>query len=315
MIKKILFLMLGLLSFQAVKAIPDTTTLYIAKSGKIIENKDSADNIRLIISPQIATDLFKVQDYYSNGKLKMIATSLNGTMPLFFEGTVTYYFPNGSRKSTLEYNNGKLYGIATGYYPNGQLFTTIKMLPYGESSVVECRDSTGQILAVNGTGHVVFFDDDFKNVITEGDIKNDKKNGEWRGLIGDTGRYVSIFRNGELKSGISYMKSGNQYIYKQVVLAPVFDGGMRYLDIYITQNRIYPEFARKHHINGTVRVNFIVEKDGSITNVKVADNEEKIPSLDEEAIRLISSMPMWTPGKIYGIPMRIPYTVPVTFYY
>jgi TonB family protein len=319
MIKNLTLLILSFLFFQSAKAqkTTDTVLYYMKNSGVSVSTKDSADYLRLVISPQSNTDkdLFKVRDYYSNGKLKMVATSLNDKIPLFFDGNIINYFPDGKRKSTLEYINGRLSGVITTYYPNGELFRTIKMQENGDVSLVECRDSTGQVLALNGTGHVIVFDDDFKNIIEEGDIKDDKKNGEWRGLIGDTGRYVSVFRNGVHKSGTSYMKSGNQYTFKKIIVEPEYEGGETYLNIYLHQNMVYPEFAKEHHINGTVHVNFIVEKDGSITNVKIADTGEKIPSLDEEAVRLISSMPMWTPGKIYGIPMRIPYSVPVGFYY
>jgi TonB family protein len=367
MTRNLTLLILSLLFFQTAKAqkTTDTVLYYMKNSGVSVSTKDSADYLRSIISPQSNTDkgLFKVRDYYPNGKLKMVATSLNDKIPLSFDGTITNYFPNGKRQSTLEYINGNLSGIITTYYPNGELFTTLKVKEDGQSndslgrvlyvsdkgriifdndfkdileecdtyypkgellttsqlqeynqvSLIECRDSTGNILAVNGTGHLIVFDDDFKKTVGEGDIKDGIKDGEWHGLIADSGRYVSIFRRGVFKSGTSYMKSGKQYTFNKVVVEPEFEGGMPYLYIYLTQKQIYPEYAKEHNINGTVRVNFIIEKDGSVTNVKLADTESPIPSLEGEAIRLINAMPAWKPGKIYGIPMRFPYTIPVDF--
>ena len=71
-------------------------------------------------------------------------------------------------------------------------------------NVIELRDSTGKILAQNGTGHVIIFDEDFKKIIAEGEIKDSKNDGEWTGPLGDTARFTCIFHKGNLKSGVSY---------------------------------------------------------------------------------------------------------------
>ena len=62
---------------------------------------------------------------------------------------------------------------------------------------------------------------------------------------------------------------------------------------------------------GCVVVSFVVEKDGSITNVKVVNSVD--PSLDAEALRVVNSMPRWIPGKQNGVPVRVIYNVPISF--
>ena len=80
---------------------------------------------------------------------------------------------------------------------------------------------------------------------------------------------------------------------------------------YLSKNIIYPAEAEKNGFQGRVVVTYVVEKDGSLSQVKVAKGVE--PSLDAEAVRVISSMPKWTPGKQNGEPARVKYTLPVTF--
>ena len=69
--------------------------------------------------------------------------------------------------------------------------------------------------------------------------------------------------------------------------------------------------AQENNIQGKVFVQFVIEKDGSVSNVKVTRSVD--PSLDKEAIRVIQSMPKWTPGKHRQKPVRVSFTVPINF--
>lgn len=100
-------------------------------------------------------------------------------------------------------------------------------------------------------------------------------------------------------------------IYDAVEEMPQFPGGPSALFEYLSTNIQYPNDAYENGIQGRVIVTFIVEKDGSISNTKVSKTVN--PSLDEEAQRLVKSMPHWIPGKQHGEPVRVKYTVPVTF--
>ena len=92
---------------------------------------------------------------------------------------------------------------------------------------------------------------------------------------------------------------------------PSFPGGMGALMSWLSQNIKYPVIAAENGVQGRVIVQFVVEKDGSITDVKVAKSVD--PSLDKEAARVVKSMPHWIPGKQNGSAVRVKYTVPVTF--
>lgn len=80
---------------------------------------------------------------------------------------------------------------------------------------------------------------------------------------------------------------------------------------YLSMSVRYPPVAEENGVQGRVIVSFVVERDGSITDVRVVKSVD--PSLDKEAIRVISSMPKWIPGKQNGDPVRVKYTTPVTF--
>lgn len=92
---------------------------------------------------------------------------------------------------------------------------------------------------------------------------------------------------------------------------PSYLGGMGALMQYLSNNIKYPKEAEKKGIQGRVICTFVVEKDGSITNVKVSKSVE--PSLDAEAVRVLSAMPRWIPGKQADKPVSTKYTLPITF--
>lgn len=93
---------------------------------------------------------------------------------------------------------------------------------------------------------------------------------------------------------------------------PEFPGGQSALLQFLAKSIKYPVEAQQQGKQGKVTVTFIVEKDGSITNAKVI--QALYPSLDEEALRVINSMPKWTPGKMKdGKVVRVQYTVPLTY--
>ena len=100
-------------------------------------------------------------------------------------------------------------------------------------------------------------------------------------------------------------------IFEVVEQMPSFPGGMGALMSWLSQNIKYPVIAAENGVSGRVIVQFVVEKDGSITDVKIAKSVD--PSLDKEAARVVSSMPKWSAGRQNGSPVRVKYTVPVTF--
>ena len=96
-----------------------------------------------------------------------------------------------------------------------------------------------------------------------------------------------------------------------VEVMPVFPGGQTALVQYIASHLKYPTVAQENGIQGRVLVSFVVGEDGYVEDVQVIKGVE--PMLDKEAVRVIQSLPRWTPGNQQGKPLRVKYTVPVTF--
>ena len=100
-------------------------------------------------------------------------------------------------------------------------------------------------------------------------------------------------------------------VFDIVEQQPLFPGGPAALLKYLSEHTKYPVVAQENGVQGRVTVQFVVEKDGSISDVHVLRGVD--PSLDKEAVRVVKSMPRWTPGKQNGITVRVNYRVPVLF--
>ena len=103
----------------------------------------------------------------------------------------------------------------------------------------------------------------------------------------------------------------NQQVFDVVEKMPEYPGGQAALFEYLSTNIKYPADAEKQKIEGRVLVTFVVNTDGSITDIEVV--KKAFPSLDAEAVRVISGMPKWTPGEQKGQKVRVKYTVPLNF--
>ncbi len=92
---------------------------------------------------------------------------------------------------------------------------------------------------------------------------------------------------------------------------PEFPGGQDAQNAYLAKEVNYPEVAKAHGVSGTIVVEFVVEKDGSISNARI--KTPLFPPCDEEVLRVISSMPKWIPARNKGVPVRSILQIPVTF--
>ena len=100
-------------------------------------------------------------------------------------------------------------------------------------------------------------------------------------------------------------------VFDVVEVMPSFPGGPSALLSYLSSHTKYPIVAQENGVQGRVTVSFVVERDGSITDVRVVRSVD--PSLDREAARVVSSMPNWQPGKQNGSAVRVKFNVPVQF--
>ena len=112
-------------------------------------------------------------------------------------------------------------------------------------------------------------------------------------------------------SAVATTSQGEDEVYMSVEKTPEFPGGVNAMMDYLRGNLKYPESAKKNKQEGRVFIGFIVEKDGSVSNVKVLRGV--CEELDSEAVRVVKSMPTWIAGRDKGEPVRVQYTLPIVF--
>jgi protein TonB len=123
----------------------------------------------------------------------------------------------------------------------------------------------------------------------------------------------SMLRQCEIQEPISVDAPAEEakLIFSVVEQMPEYPGGEEALKEYLTKNLAYPEFAKENGIHGTVYISFVVEKDGSISDVKVLRGIGG--GCDEEAIRIVKRMPKWIPAKQNVRTVRVQYNLPIKF--
>lgn len=123
---------------------------------------------------------------------------------------------------------------------------------------------------------------------------------------------MSLFGLTTVSAQKTVVANKNQQVFEVVEKMPEFPGGQVALFEYLSKNVKYPADAEKQKIEGRVLVSFVVNTDGSITDIEVM--RKTFPSLDAEGVRVISGMPKWTPGEQKGQKVRVHYTVPIVFH-
>jgi protein TonB len=120
--------------------------------------------------------------------------------------------------------------------------------------------------------------------------------------------YISI---AQTKTELS--DSTSNLVFTVVEQMPDFPGGEKKMAKYIKKNVKHPPAAYKEGRAGVSYINFIVEKDGSLSNIRILKGASGGTDLDEEALRVVKSMPKWKPGKQNGHAVRVAYNLPIRF--
>ena len=124
------------------------------------------------------------------------------------------------------------------------------------------------------------------------------------------GTTVTVHENGA-KTIVGASGSDSDLVFTIVENIPEFKGGGSEMDKFISKNLKYPKIAEEARITGTVYISFVVDENGSLSDVKAIRGLGG--GLTEEAIRVIKLMPAWTPGKQNGRAVRVQFTLPVRF--
>ncbi len=173
-----------------------------------------------------------------------------------------------------------------------------------------------EVLATVQVTQIAIVDaDKVKNVVM--DMETQQEDNTARGVVNQEGsddadKFKAVQEQVVVKEPEpEVQKPKEEQIFVAVEQPAEFPGGMAALMRWLNNNMRYPEAAQQNDIQGRVHVNFVVEKDGSIANVKIAKGVDK--DLDREALRVVKKMPKWQPGKNNGVAVRSYFNLPVTF--
>ncbi|WP_374948532.1 TonB family protein [Mucilaginibacter sp.] len=316
---KFLFIATFLLCTMVGKAQLRQNVYLLKNNGEIVTTKDSADFLRIIREPAKGEKLYDLLEYFTDGKQKLIGKTSKVEM-VTLEGPCLTFFNSGQRKSIATYEHGHHINDLYEYYPSGKLHV-VKHYPekfkYDSSAdtvtvITDAYDSLGVATVVNRKGYYTDYNEDFTEVAEQGPIENGKKSGEWKGADKkDTVTFKEKYNEGILIEG-SAVKNGRNLTYSKARYVPAgFPNGEKAFGMFLARAIRYPAAARENNVQGMVVMQFFVEKDGTLTNIKVVNSVEK--SLDDEALRALKGSPKWTPATKYGLPIRIYYTIPVQF--
>lgn len=132
-------------------------------------------------------------------------------------------------------------------------------------------------------------------------------------LCGKMPKWMPAYENGKpVVREATFTVRLKEKVYDVVEQMPSFPGGINAMMKYLSQNIKYPKTCQENGIQGRVIVSFVVERDGSLSNINIKKSVH--PLLDKEAVRLVQSMPKWEPGRQNGKLYRVQYLIPVTFW-
>lgn len=224
-----------------------------------------------------------------------------------------------------------LYSQDTLFYNGNELVGNNEYCTYYEVTQAKQKKGTYKVSSYYKSGSkrsvLPYFVDEKGNWIREGKKVQWFENGKTKQLVhfknnqlhGKARSYYAkgklkrrdLYWNGNLVKGQCWNQDGQKIIHQPYFTAAKYKGGDAERQKFLSEHLRYPNMAREQEIQGKVKLNFAIEKDGSITAVKIEESVHE--SLDREAQRVILKMPKWQPATEDGEPVRSYFALPVNF--
>lgn len=308
---------------------------FIKSDGLKTNSRDSAQLIRTITEPGPGSNYYSFTEDFVTGEPLRAGKTLRPD-EILIDSTCTVFYPSGKKLLYAIYENNRP-KTETTYFNSGAIYM-VKEYTYTsdatqpekystESRVITCNDSTGKALVTKGNGHFVSYNPVIKgktsstltslygklsDVSEDGNVKEGRKDSIWKGKdVIDPFEYTATYQNGKLISGLSVDEKGHKYKYTQQNVPAQFRGGMDGFYNFLGTNITYPASALTNKVHGKVYATFMVEKNGSLSDIKILNFLSD--DLNKETIRVLKLSPKWLPGKKYGIPVREQFTVPINY--
>ena len=326
----------------------DSTLFYFkyinAYSYYKVSTLDSADFFRWILPADNGDNQVNVKEFYTNGKIKLVGKydSDFNTVPGYLgayngfsgrlHGICIAYFPDGKKKSISNFSHGQKDGTEYLYYPNGRLYCIKKyssdknsfsmngtqfnyegekILTYNNFAYVECYDNKGIKLCNEGNGKVIVYDDAFRIIVIQGDVKNGLLDGNAfaiKSLFNDSIKCGFTFKKGILMSAVGYDKRGNTHPFKSETEAPRYKNYdiITFVRLFRSYLSVPRDVDKKALDNASF--SFVIEKDGSLLNPEVSSDNS--PEFQEALKKALARCSGWNPRRYFGIPVTVRLTLP-----
>jgi TonB family protein len=289
------------------------STLTYYKNGKLASR-------RMVVlsaggSGIVATRREQYQEYSEEGILLQQGFYKDAAM----DGEWKTYYLNGAKKSITVYVVGVIQGKYEKWYSNGKKMIEFPCENNYAAAAPKVWDEKGRVLKPNTREYEEIVESSLPGDLYYDPNRFDKK-GRNEEIMPIEERIWDETQSNQIKAGDDgpgFIEEVQQVqedeIYSVVEEMPSFPGGNDAMMNFIAKNIRYPMDERESQIQGRVYVRFVVRKDGVITDVQVIKGVNGGSGLDKEAIRVVSSMPTWIPGKNNGKPVNVYMTLPIRF--
>ncbi|WP_139925868.1 energy transducer TonB [Hymenobacter sp. DG01] len=255
---------------------------------------DSATHYRIVDRKNELLGTYAMREYALSGTLLLRGT-LSSIDPPVRNGLLTWYHPSGSKAGQVHYRDDEADGLYVGWYEDGRVS---QRGDYADGQRV------GRWISVHRNGQKR----------SEGRYNAGRAVGEWHYYY-DTGELSAIEmpdRQGKPLALAFFNKDGSPYMGKvRTRELPQFPGGEAALLSYVARNTTYPRNIRRKGITGNVYVSYTVGEDGRVGQVRVVQG--LAPEADQEARRVVASLPAFEPGREYNLPTAMTFTIPIYF--
>lgn len=311
--KKLCLLMIFLFSTQNYSQ----TNISIGKKDKLVYldstlNETTQDNYsyyRIIKNYLEEKDLYKINDFYKSGATKMAGTSI--TRDGFLkEGEFTFYYESGSKKAVINYVKSIPHKKCSEWYENGNQklegeYVKNEKTFLGELKIYQFWDSNFSHKVVDGNG---VYEEIRENFFASGKVKDGFKDGLWEGYDKKLGiTFVENYNNRKLILGVSTDLNKVEHNYTEIERRPEPQKGIQHLGGYFARNFIVPNVQG---LEGKMYVKFVIEKDGSVTDIKVLKDVGYGSAM--KVMKVASTYKGWIPGEQRGVNVRSIFVFPIT---
>lgn len=267
---------------------------------------------RIIKAFNIDKDSYQITDYYKSGRIQMEGTYTDKNA-ISKIGEFIYYYENGNKQCLINYGKTGAIGKYSSWYEDGNKKIEGEYLENKAGITSELKinhfwNIRGKQTVIDGNGHL---EEEDKNSYSKGNIKNGLRDGVWIGSNKTMNfSYTETYEDGTLISGQSIDSDNKKHNYSAIETKPIPTKGIEDFYQYIGKNFKVSRISIKNNIYGKLISTFVVEKDGSIADIKIIKSLGY--GLDEELIRVLSKCPAWIPGEQRGIKVRVLYSIPIS---